>query len=85
MTVQVGIYNSQYKARMYRDKIIITVPCVRWVGNTGGYHERKEAIRDQAIVDAVMADYDDGCMASAWGRIGLSIDDPYLMGQSQCY
>jgi hypothetical protein len=76
---QVGIYdNCQYIARIYRDKIIVTSPTVRWVGNTGGYHETKEAIRDQAVVDAVAADYADDCIESAWHKIGRVLDNDFL-------
>ena len=76
---KVGIYdNCAYIARVYADKIIVTVPCIRWIGNTGGYAESKVAIRDVATVTAVASDLADDCEASAWGKIGRAIGDPML-------
>jgi hypothetical protein len=75
----VGIYkNSEYTARVYADKIIVTVPYVKWEGNSGGYAERKVAIRSLATVTAVLRDLEDDCELSAWGRIGRAIDDGVL-------
>ena len=77
--VQVGIYERcDYIARVYKDKIIVVTPYVKWVGNTGGYAERKEAIRDQKAIDAVLADLADDCEASAWAKIGRALGDEYL-------
>ena len=79
MPCKVGIYdNSEYTARVYRDKIIVTSPYVKWVGNTGGYAERKEAIRDQAVVDAVIRDIADDAETSAWRKIGIALNDEWL-------
>lgn len=78
--VKVGIYdNSEYVARVYADKIIVVSPYIKWVGNTGGYAERKEAIRDQDTVDAIIRDIEDDAEDSAWERIGDAIGDTYLM------
>ena len=76
--VQVGIYDDAYVARIYANKIITTAPYVRWVGQTGYYAERKQAIRDQAVVDAVLADLRDGAIDSAWMTIGQAIGDDWL-------
>lgn len=76
--VQVGIYDSEYVARIYADKIIVVTPTVRWVGNSGGYHEVKESIRDQKTVDAVIIDMADDCEDSAWAAIGRALQDDYL-------
>lgn len=77
--VKVGIYdNCEYIARVYPDKIITVSPYVKWVGQSGGYAERKEAIRDQATVDAVLADLRDGAEDSAWQTIGRYLQDGYL-------
>jgi hypothetical protein len=77
--VQVGIYEGcEYIARIYKDKIIVTTPYVKWVGNTGGYAERKEAIRDQKVVEAILADMADDCHDSAWAKIGRALGDEYL-------
>ena len=76
--VQVGIYASEYTARIYKDKIIVTSPYVKWTGNTGGYAESKEAIRDPKIIDAVLADMADECEDSAWAKIGRALGDEYL-------
>jgi len=77
--ISVGIYdNCQYVARVYADKIIVVSPTVKWIGNTGGYHEIKESIRDQARVDAVLAELADDCEDSAWQKIGFGLGDEYL-------
>ena len=76
--VKVGIYNGEYIARIYADKITLVLPRVRWIGNTGGYVERKESIRDVRVVNAVLAEIADDCIDSTWAIIGRAIDDPYL-------
>lgn len=77
--VSVGIYdNCEYTARVYADKIIVVSPYVKWVGNSGGYAERKEAIRTPEVVAAVLADLADDCEDSAFAKIGRAIDDEYL-------
>ena len=77
--VSVGIYdNCEYVARVYSDKIIVVSPYVKWVGNTGGYAERKEAIRDKKAVAAVLSDLADDAEESAWQSIGRSLKDGYL-------
>lgn len=76
--VQVGIYNSEYVARIYKDKIIVVSPYVKWVGNTGGYAESKQSIRDQKVIDKILAEMTDDCEDTAWCLIGGSIDDRYL-------
>lgn len=68
--VRVGIYDTcKDVARIYTDKIIVITPYVKWVGNTGGYAERKAAIRDQGVIAAVRADLADACEESAWAKI----------------
>jgi hypothetical protein len=77
--VSVGIYdNCEYIARVYADKIIVVSPYIKWVGNTGGYAESKQAIRDTAVVVAVLADLADDCEDSAWAKIGRALGDEYL-------
>jgi hypothetical protein len=77
--VHVGIYNDCcYVARIYTDKVIVTVPYVKWVGNTGGYAERRAAIRDQNTVDAILADMRAGYRDAAWAKMGRAIGDEYL-------
>lgn len=76
--VQVGIYDSEYVARIYKDKIILTIPYVKWEGNTGGYAESKESIRDPKIVNRVLSELNDDCEDSAWEIIGNYLQDPYL-------
>lgn len=66
---QVGIYdNCTAIARIYEDRTIATLPEVRWVGNTGGYHEAKYRITGRAHeqIKACMAD---GAEDSAWDTI----------------
>lgn len=77
--VSVGIYdNCQYVARIYKDKIIVVSPYVKWAGNTGTYAEKKEAIRDPKVIDAVLADMADDCKDSAWAKIGRNLGNDYL-------
>ena len=77
--VSVGIYdNCEYVARIYADKIIVVSPYIKWIGNSGGYAERKEAIRTPATIDAVLADLADDCEDSAWAKIGRALGDEYL-------
>lgn len=76
--VQVGIYDSEYVARIYNDKIIVVSPYVKWVGNTGGYAESKQSIRDQATVDKIIKELDDDCEDSAWELIGQAIGNDWL-------
>lgn len=77
--VQVGIYeNCAIIARVYADKIIVTLPYVKWIGNTGGYMERKESIRDEKTIKSVMTELEDDCEETAWGIIGRAIDDEHL-------
>jgi hypothetical protein len=86
LDVQVGIYdNCEYIARVYSDKIIVVSPYIKWVGNTGGYAERKEAIRTPALIAAVLADLDDDCEDSAWAKIGCALGDGYLSLSDEAY
>ena len=79
--VSVGIYdNCEYVARIYADKIVFLSPYIKWIGNTGGYLERKEAIRVPAVVTAILADMADNCENSAWAKIGRALGDDYLIG-----
>ena len=77
--VQVGIYNSGYIARIYKDKIIVVSPYVKWVGNTGVYAEAKKSIRDQKIVDKIIAAINDECEDTVWAVIGNYLQDNYLL------
>ncbi len=76
---KVGIYdNCQYVARIYPDRIVVTSPYVKWVGNTGGYAESKERITDARTLATVQACLADDAQDSAWAAIGRAIDDYYL-------
>lgn len=66
MPVHVGIYNDcQAIARVYEDRTVATIPTVRWIGNTGGYHEGKHRIAgaDHESIKAALAD---DCEDTAW-------------------
>ena len=83
MPVKVGIYDSEYCANIYSDKIILTIPCISWVGNTGGYSEQKVRIDNANVVRDVLLALADDCHTTAWGIIGCAVDDAYLSrGQS---
>lgn len=63
---QVGIYdNCTAVARIYEDRTVATLPEVKWVGNTGGYHEGKYRITGRAH-DQIKACMADGAEDSAW-------------------
>jgi aspartate ammonia-lyase len=77
--VIVGIYdNCEYVARIYADKIIVVTPYIKWVGNTGGYAESKQTIRDSKTIAAVLADLADDCEDTAWSKIGNYLQDDWL-------
>jgi len=59
-SIKVGIYDSEYIAKIYKDKITVVLPYVRWVGNTGSYAESKELIRDRAVVDKISSELANG-------------------------
>ena len=77
--VQVGIYNGEYIVRVYEDKIILHTPEVRWIGNMGSYHVRRESIRDASVVGAVNREIRDGCPDTALAIIGRYQGDAYLV------
>ena len=62
----VGIYDAQYVARFYTDKIIVVSPCVKWAGNTGGYAETKNSIRDAAAIAKITKEGLDHGVATAF-------------------
>lgn len=77
--VSVGIWdNEEYVARIYRDKIIVETPIVRWVNNSGNLHISKNAIRREACIKAVLRAMEDDCEDDAFDLIGAELCDPYL-------
>ena len=73
--VCVGLWDSEYVARVYADKIIIVAPYVNWIGNSGSYAEGKLAIRDKRIVDRVLLDLADDAEDSAWRVVTREIEN----------
>ena len=70
----VGIWKNQTStARIYNDKIIVGQPYVKWIDNSGNLAFRKVAIRNQIVVDAVLADMADDSEDSAWSQISYTI------------
>ena len=70
----VGIWNNQTStARIYNDKIIVGQPYVKWLDNSGNLAFRKVAIRNQILVDSVLADMADDSEDSAWDQIRYAI------------
>lgn len=77
--VKVGIWeNSAYVANVYANKIILTIPYVRWIGNSGNYAKRVVALRDHDLITKVIADLADGAEDSAWAKIGRAAQDDRL-------
>ena len=73
-TADVGIWNNQTStAQIYNDKIIVGQPCVKWTDNSGNLDFLKVAIRNQIVVDSVLADMADGSEDSAWDQIRYAI------------
>lgn len=72
---KVGIYeNCTDIARIYPDRTVATLAGVRWIGNTGGYHEYKHRI-DGAAHKRILAAMADGAEDSAWGEIYSAVYD----------
>lgn len=82
---QVGIYDCEFIARVYRDIIVVISPYVKWVGDTGGYAEYKDTIRDEEIVAKVLMSLDDGDDDTAWDYIHQATDDIARYGSWYCY
>ena len=62
----VGIYDNCTRiARIYEDRTVVTNPEVKWVGNTGGYHEGKYRISG-AKHEEIKACMADDCEDSVW-------------------
>jgi len=77
---KVGIYDwAEYTARIYPDRIVLTTPYVRWVGNTGSYAESKERLMDPELLARVSALLADDAIERAWGTIGRAAGDEWLM------
>ena len=50
--ITVGIYdNSTWRVRLYADRAVVTMPTVKWRGNTGGYHEDKYRLTGRWLAD----------------------------------
>ena len=68
----VGIYdNCTDVARIYPDRTVATLAGVRWIGNTGGYHEYKHRIAGEAH-RRILAALADGAKETAWKIIEAS-------------
>ena len=77
--VSVGIWNNEeYIARIYKDKVIVVSPYVKWINDSGNLDYRKESIRDQKTVDRIIKELDDDCEDTAWEIIGSYLQDTYL-------
>ena len=66
---QVGIYgNCTAIVHIYEDRTVAILPKVRWIGNTGGYHEAKYRITGKAH-EEIKAYMVDDAEDSAWSII----------------
>ena len=62
----VGIYdNCTDIARFYPDRTVATLAGVRWIGNTGGYHEYRHRIDGEAH-QRILAAMADDADETAW-------------------
>ena len=73
---------GQYIAWIYADKIVIETSYIKWVNNSSKYTYWRNTIREQTVIDAVLADMAKGCEKEAWSRIGRNIDDYNLVNES---
>jgi hypothetical protein len=78
LDVKVNIWDTEYVARIYRDKIIVSCPYTKWVNNSGSLASVKESIRDPKIIAAVLREIEDDAETSAWYKIGRSIGNEWL-------
>lgn len=73
--ISVGIYdNCTDIARIYPDRTVATLAGVRWVGNTGGYHEYKYRIAGDAH-KRILAAMADDAVETAWEIIYEATED----------
>jgi hypothetical protein len=64
--ISVGIYeNCIDVAQIYEDRTVATLAGVRWVKNTGGYHEYKHRISGTHH-EAIKAAAADDCAETVW-------------------
>ena len=76
--IKVGIYDSKWSVRVYEDRALLVMPTVKWVGQTGGYHEIKSritgrdlskllAIAKSEIEDDAVGEYTEQVKEIIWG------------------
>lgn len=71
---QVGIYdNCQDIVRVYEDRTIARLAGVKWIGNTGGYHEYKYRI-DGALHDKIVAAAADDCEETVFALVARAAE-----------
>lgn len=74
-STNVGIYdNCMDVARIYPDRTVATIAGIRWVGNTGGYHEYKHRIDGDAH-KKILAAMADGAEDTIWDIIYAATRD----------
>jgi len=72
---QVGIYERcEIEAKIYPDKILLSLPYIAWQGQTGSLDYRRCSIRDQAVLARVRQELADECEDSAWAVIEQAAD-----------
>jgi hypothetical protein len=78
LDVKVGIYDAEYFARVYADKIVLLSPYVKWIGSSGSYAEKKVTIESEKVVQDALDALSKGEENRAWNIIGDYVDDDYL-------
>ena len=88
--VRVDIWDTEYTARIYRDKIVVTSPYTRWVNNSGSLDSTKDIIRDPGVIASIIKTHesaiaddeydltDNAADAATWYKIGRAINDEWL-------
>jgi hypothetical protein len=77
--VKCGIFDTEYTAKIYKDRIVVKTPFIKWTNNSGNLSFSKDTIMNQEIVDKVKAFTDDLEEDKAWSLIGDNLSDEYLI------
>jgi hypothetical protein len=79
LPVEVGIWDTEYTARLYTNHIVVRVPCVKWQGNTGTLSFKKHNIARVKGDFAYMLNEEQ--ISAFWAWLGEQLDDSYLKYQ----
>jgi hypothetical protein len=78
LNVRVGIYDDQYSANVYADRIVLRAPIVKRVKNSGSLDFERTIIMNDYITEHVIYALAVDNEAAAWSLIGGVVGDDYL-------